>query len=163
MSDFEKDVLSFLPRLKAEKLRQETQHQQRLRRDRLTLQTQAAEEERLRGIGSQAAEMLIRHQIPTIPVVIRPRIRVGEGWHIMTGLEPLWYAGEPIERRRNYSLHTDGTLNRFAPDIANKRMSAIKDPNPIELDAARSLIEGDGFKKAVASLVAGLGVYELER
>jgi hypothetical protein len=160
MSEFEDNVLRLVPELKAA---DDAESADRLRRIQLEVIDQRLAADRIkqqRLIGAKAAQLLHDQGVPALPVVVRDDT-IGEGWHIMSGMATMWYAGEPIEQRRNYTLRADGALEQFAPNRTIDSLQVIRNPTEVDDKVLDTLLEGDNFKRAVASLIAGLGVYDI--
>lgn len=174
MSDFEKDILGFIPALHDESVLAEQQRLEELRQQEAARQIEHAETERIRSIGRQAAAVLIAHNIPTIPVLkstdqsgaqpgfARGRLHVADGWHVFHKTYVEYIQDAEFDRRHNFSLRTDGTLETFAYEDPNPNMTTIKDPKPVDRRSALELLENDGFKKALAHLIGGFGVAKYE-
>lgn len=110
-----------------------------------------------------------RYGISTYPDPIHALQNNRQGWKIMTQRANQDYDGYPIPAK-HYSLGDDGTLQSYsATSVRNYKPShysesydadGVIDPSDLPTYTLESLVNGEQFKKAVASLLAGLGEYE---
>lgn len=92
----------------------------------------------------------------------------GQGWAVLRQVHTDKYREYPSVTT-NYALSTDGSVTTFwgsrmddyrPPSGSAKTVKGIIHTSELSTDQLVNIIEGEPFKKGVASLIAGLGVYE---
>lgn len=176
--DIRNEILGMVPGLKSEAEERARQQQIDEEAKREAQRVDREKREAAQKIGKQAADLLVEHGIPSVPIwnsVPDHTDRFGNpqfqsdrnGWHVVSKV--FTYEGSVAMGSTTwYSLDEDGKLQSFT-NIGRPKSDSLFGPKDssdgiigtedLQVYDLSELVKSDLFKRGVANLIAGLGPY----
>lgn len=189
MSEYVDDVLSRISQVHPTEPAQQQREQDEAGRAARAAEKEAAERERLEGLGAQITGLLRRSEVPTLPIMVSREVGTvattrihrsgasypqtmarsyrleqdGEGWHVFTA--PVFQGFDTDMSTIHLGINDKGDVLWFPSTgyaEGDKQVRAIVKPD-LSQSAAEQLriLESDPFRNGLASLIRGYGPYHV--